>query len=36
VPGPDVYYWIDGDGVTHYSTRAPANAKAKKLSTLAK
>lgn len=33
VPGPDVYSWTDDDGVVHYSTRVPADAKkrAKKL-----
>jgi hypothetical protein len=32
-PGPDVYSWTDDDGVVHYSTRVPADAKkrAKKL-----
>jgi hypothetical protein len=35
-PGPDVYLWVDEDGVTHYSTNVPDayKAKAKKLSTL--
>jgi hypothetical protein len=28
-PGPDVYSWTDSDGVVHYSTRVPADAKAK-------
>jgi len=38
VPGPDVFWWTDEDGVVHYSTRVPADARkrAKKLSTLAK
>lgn len=35
-PGPDVYSWVDEDGVVNYSTRAPANGRAKKLPTLAK
>ena len=37
-PGPDVYSWVDADGVVNYSTRAPAsgNVKAKKLATLGK
>lgn len=27
-PGNDIYRWVDGDGVTHYSTNVPASAKA--------
>lgn len=27
VPGPDVFSWTDDDGVVHYSTRVPADAK---------
>jgi hypothetical protein len=29
VPGPDVYSWTDDDGVVHYSTKVPPEAKAK-------
>ncbi len=29
VKGPDVYRWVDGEGVVHYSTRAPSDAKVK-------
>jgi hypothetical protein len=29
VPGPDVFTWIDDDGVTHFSTRVPSEAKAR-------
>ncbi len=38
VPGPDVFLWTDEDGVVHYSTRVPADARkrAKKLATPAK
>jgi hypothetical protein len=35
-PGPEVYMWLDEDGVTHYSTNVPDQykAKAKKLTSL--
>ena len=38
VPGPDVFSWTDDDGVVHYSTRVPPDAKkrAKKLAVPAK
>ncbi len=29
VPGPDVFTWLDQDGVTHYSTRVPSSVKAR-------
>ena len=29
MPGPDIFTWTDADGVTHFSTRVPAAAKAR-------
>lgn len=28
-PGPDVYHWVDANGVQHYSTRVPPEARAR-------